>query len=399
MEARLVKSLFSEHGIAAFLFALSIAASASAQPPGQGQPPAPSPEEQQSAVAFVRGEIAQRAAEQARAAIEGPIRMKRHKTTVVYPAGLSGVTLTGGSILATKEAKTVSIAAAFPVSDLSEIVLKASAPLSEDEPRSATMQLDGLADKAKVGVEWRYGQQRLPDKKEAAELTSALFKACTATNPTAQRAPDGSLEIVGCDLARLSEVSPQAKDLIARWAERESSWYLTLKADVGSQNYKFADATTFKDAEQQEYPTSVNGVFGYLTGNNVYLAGSLRYDHTFEAAKTQAVCSISALDKQTACPGKVVGPPSPKNQKVFEVEARSYVRDTGASAFGVSAILRHDWEQKNTSFEVPLYFIKDKDGGLSGGISTGYVWADKPEDTGPRFTVFVGQTFGLGGGR
>jgi hypothetical protein len=36
-----------------------------------------------------------------------------------------------------------------------------------------------------------------------------------------------------------------------------------------------------------------------------------------------------------------------------------------------------------------------KDGGLAGGVSVGHVWSPNPENRGARFSIFVGQTFGL----
>src|SRR5262245_9348301 len=60
---------------------------------------------------------------------------QRRETTVVYPFGLSGTPLTGASVVASQDAKNVSIAATFSTSLLSELVLRASAPLGDDEPR------------------------------------------------------------------------------------------------------------------------------------------------------------------------------------------------------------------------------------------------------------------------
>ena len=129
----------------------------------------------------------------------------------------------------------------------------------------------------------------------------------------------------------------------------------------------------------------------------MYLAASARVERTYEAAKTQAVCTIEELKTKAACPIKVVGGPSGKTLAITEGEMRRYLAPVGPLTIGIAGIVRRDWENKETAIEVPLYFVKDKDGGLTGGVSAGYIWSPKDDVEGARFTVFIGQGFGLGG--
>jgi len=326
------------------------------------------------------------------------VRERRQETRVVYPYGLSGTALNGASVLASRDAKRVAIAATFSTSLLSELVVNASAPLSEDEPRSAVLQLDGLANKSKVGVEWRYGQQRLPSREAMATLTSELAAICLATNPTPEKpAVDTGLVLQGCSIAELRKKSPAAAAAIDTYFPRRAAWYVSLKGDVGPETFKFSDATTFASTDERKWSGSGAVVVGFLTPQNLYVAGSVRFDRTYEAAKSQALCTIGALDQITACPNKIVGGPAEKTLKVTEVELRKYLPPIAGLTFGVAGIVRRDWKQDDTTVEVPLYFLKDKEGGLSGGVSGGYVWSSDKDTKGARFTVFVGQTFGLGG--
>jgi hypothetical protein len=191
--------------------------------------------------------------------------------------------------------------------------------------------------------------------------------------------------------------TPEAFRLIQEYFPRRAAWYFSLKGDPGPETFKFVNANTFGDAKETRWSTSGSVIVGFLTAHNVYLAGRVRYDHSYEAAKTQALCSIGALDQKTACPQKIVGEPKPKTLKVTEGEVRRYLTSVSGLNVGASWIMRRDWEERTTSLEVPLYFVKDKDGGLSGGVSIGYLWSKDPDGTGSRFTVFVGQAFTLGG--
>jgi hypothetical protein len=320
---------------------------------------------------------------------------------VIYPYGLSGTSLTGASVLASKDAKRVAITATVPISLLSELVLQGSAPLSENEPRSAVVQLDGLANKGKFGAEWRYGQQRLPSAAAMTALIQGLWKLCQpdADKPSTSPQPpeDDDITDVGCDLTELRKSKPEATKLLETYFPSRGAWFVTVKGDVATETFQFSDKTTFADAKERKWSGSGALIGGWLTPNNTYLSASLRFDRTHEAAKSQAVCTITELGKTTACPNKVVGGPTDKTLKITEAEVRKYLKPIGGLNIGASAILRRDWEKKNTSFEAPLYFIKDKDGGLSGGISSGYIWSSDDTVKGPRFTVFVGQAFSLGG--
>ena len=323
-------------------------------------------------------------------------RRQREETGVIYPYGLSGTAFNGASLIASQDAKRVAISATFGASKLSEVVLSASAPLAEDEPRSAILQLDGLANKSRVGVEWRYGQQRLPSRTAVTALTQELLKLCPLSDPKPN--PDTGLDVQGCSLAELASKNPQVNEFITRYTPRQAAWYVSLKGDVGTETFKFVDPTTFADDDRQEWSSSGSLVVGALTPQNVYVAASARFEKAFEAAKSQAVCSIGTDATKIVCPSKIVGGPTPKTLIVTEFEARRYLRPIGGLNVGVAGILRRDWKEENTAIEVPLFFIKDKDGGLSGGISAGYLWSADTDARGAKLTIFVGQTFTLGGG-
>ena len=355
------------------------------------QPPQPA---QSQPVAGVI-EAALRAEEVAR------VRKQREDTAVVYPYGLSGTTSNGAALLAGTENKRVSITATIPTSLLSAFSIQASAPLSESDPRSSVLQLDGLANKGKVGAEWRYGQQRLPTRDELTALTKDLAELClkkpefSSNNPT-----ETGLIVQACSLATLqgdAQLGSEARRLIQRYFPRRAAWFLSFKGDVGAESFKYLDPVTFAENEPRKWSPSGSVILGYLTPQNVYLSAAVRFEKTHKAADKQATCTISDVGVRTACPILTVGGPKEETPKITEGEIRRYV-PVGDHNLGLSGIIRRDWDGKETSIEVPIFFVKDKDGGLSGGVSVGYLWSPKPDNQGPRFAVFVGQAFGLNNG-
>jgi hypothetical protein len=304
--------------------------------------------------------------------------------------------------LASSESKRVAVTATIPTSKLSALTIQASAPLSDDDPRSSVLQLDGLANKGKAGAEWRYGQQRVPSHTELATLTTLLVPLCLQ-NPefTSKNAAETGLQIEACSLATLEadkQRGAAATAAIHKYFPRRAAWFVSLKGDVGTETFKFLDAETFAESKPRKWSPSGSIIVGFLTPQNLYVSGAIRFEKSYKASDTQATCTITALSVQAACPIAVVGAPTVGTPKVTEAEVRRYLPLPDSHNLGVSAILRRDWDTKDTSVELPIFFVKDKDGGLSGGVSVGYLWSPKPDNQGPRFTVFVGQAFGLNKG-
>ena len=172
----------------------------------------------------------------------------------------------------------------------------------------------------------------------------------------------------------------------------------TTPRDVGAETFKFVDATAFTGNKSRRWSPSGAVTVGFLTAHNIYVAGAVRVEKSYRAADDQATCTITAVSVQTACRIASVGAPTAETLKISEAEVRRYLPWLDGHDLGVSGIVHRDWVAKETSAEVPVFFVKDKAGGLSGGVSIGYLWSPRPDRQGPRFTVFVGQAFGLNNG-
>lgn len=54
--------------------------------------------------------------------------------------------------------------------------------------------------------------------------------------------------------------------------------------------------------------------------------------------------------------------------------------------------------RSDESLEVPFYFVRDKNGGLRGGVSGRYLWSDDEDTRGWSFSVVVAGAFKVGCG-
>jgi hypothetical protein len=316
------------------------------------------------------------------------VRADRAESVTAYPAGLAGAPLTGASVTAGQAEKRVLITFVPPMfSPLAQIAFSLSAPLSESEPRSDLLSLTGLANKSTAGVEFRFGRHTLPAAADAGKIASGLMSLCAATRPSVTTVPGAGIAVQGCSLEELERASGTAVTEALKDFKR-SALFVTAKGDVGTRSFDFADAKTLAEVSERKWTSAGAVIVGVLLPNNLYVTSGLRVERGFKAADDAAICTAVP----SACRITAGGAPQPDDRNVVEAEARRFV----GRHFGVSTIARWDWLNSESSLEAPIYFVRDKDGGLSGGATFGYLWSDDAKEQGPRFTVFVSQAFKLG---
>jgi hypothetical protein len=341
---------------------------------------------------------------------------ERRQSVIVYPSAISGTTLSDAGIVAGDKDKRAFINYAFRPTSVMDLVLSASTPLA-DEGATGLIQLDGLASKTKVGVATHFGVHRLPSEEQIQKIFDKLWPLCLelmaakaeklaeqvkknsknaqqdkegAQKPKANGGEDNSgIKEEGCNFEELDQAT--VRTALAPY--RRTTWFFTGEASTGPETFKFADplALAGDDVKQTQWSKAVSGKAGFLLSNNVYASFGVRIEKAYEAQKNKAVCPAVPAPQPVACAIKPVGEPDPKRRNVVEAEVRRFI---GPHA-GISSIARWDWNEGDKSIEVPLYLVRDKDGGLRGGIAYGHVWSSKPDSSGDSLTIFVSQTFSL----
>lgn len=330
-------------------------------------------------------------AEQVEAALRAT---ERREAVVVYPSALSGTILSNAGLVAGDKNKRAFIHYAFRPNDLADVVLSASSPLA-DEGATNIVQLGGLSDKATLGVQVRFGRHTLPTDKQNAAIFNRLWTECLKVVAARERDDDAADDerddtgIVesGCNFEDLN--SDLLAEVIAPY--RRTSWFFAFEGAVSPQAFSFVDPVTFEDVKVREWSSTGSVSLGALFSNNVYASARVRFEDAYTSSKSQAVCPSSS--EVRICPVKPVGVPPHKRRAVIEGEWRRFL----GPHVGVSPVLRYDWKSSDVALEVPIYFIRDKEGGLRSGIAYGHAWSDAADASGHGLAVFLSQTFGLTG--
>jgi hypothetical protein len=126
---------------------------------------------------------------------------------------------------------------------------------------------------------------------------------------------------------------------------------------------------------------------GVLTRNAIWLSGQYTHAVNHAAAPATQVCSPLGDTPSLQCGNRVLRAPSRTASEIVGGEVRKFLN----RRFAISGRLHYDFKEEVTSLEVPLYFLRNSDGGLTGGVSIGW----RSDTDALVASAFVGQVLGL----
>lgn len=306
---------------------------------------------------------------------------------------------TGAEVVAAKESSAVTVRASRSVSfteDERDGVQRAkftlwsaaaSAPLNKSGGDTTVTSIDGLANTA--SVELKYSNFTVPGKRSAramARYKEKLDDICKRTQEAAKAAGQAG----DCDdflVSKFGSGDDLYQFVSAFWDPRGgTSRIWGLSAKLGYQNYEYVDSATATKGKQDETPWSL-GIFGALNPDDWRAVISLgfQYQRAYKEGTSGTICPAST-GGTVACVTAAVDKPKQVTKKILSLEAR---KEFAGIAAGLTA--NRDFEARVWGLEIPVYFLKDKDGKFIGGAKA--AWRSDTHDFG--VSVFVGSAFGL----
>jgi hypothetical protein len=315
--------------------------------------------------------------------------------------------LTGAQVVASKGSSNVSVKAS-QVSSFSDPAslngpgvayfsvwsLTASSPLNKNADDTETANLDGLVNAA--SLELTYSRFRVPGRRNPATsqaVIAKLDKICERVYAAMKEQTGESPEPgKGCDSAEVAQYG-STKDQhdfeSAFWdISNTDRWIGGASARLGRQNFEFIDSGEVAKRKQNETPWAVGGFIAYNRDAwKSLFTLSAQYQDAFEDSTNGTVCPApDGSGSPLICLTGPVNGPEEKKKKLVSLEAR---RDFGFAGVGLTST--YDFEARVFSVELPLYFVKDKDGKFIAGIKGG--WRDDTHDFSA--SVFVSTAYGL----
>ncbi len=282
-----------------------------------------------------------------------------------------------------------------------DFAITLTAPLDEDTGRADFLTVDGLPSQWSVGlslsislVDFDGVNQRFAQRGKLLEkaLQNCLRTEAKPTLTADQLAAKCDLmeSQVGdyLDPAELQDLNA-ARGTVYDALERKSFSVINIAGAVGTQEFEYFDSTTLGKSAERKYSYSGSIWFGHLPSikSKVFLIGGFEAKRSFSDATKATYCPTGSATPTVKCTTGPFGPP--KEETDFKISGKVRYRFSGSAGLEVSTA--YDFKDKSWGVEVPVYFIVDKEGGLTGGIRAAY--DSKEKDV--QFGIFIGQTFGF----
>ncbi len=225
--------------------------------------------------------------------------------------------------------------------------------------------------------------------------TNAVRAACDAFERDFEKKKAEYPEIkkwvcTGTNLRAVFAGDPRLADFFALFVDPKThsttSWSVALGTGVDDFTYFNPQSLVAAGARRSQRSASV--AWGYHTpeADHLFIAEA-RIKDSYRAAKVGTRCPQASGNVALNCVSGSLGEPVLANLRVLSGEYRKLLSDNQAIALAV----KRDFKRKITAVEIPIYFVGDSKGGLTGGLSLGWTSADKQAN----LAFFIGQPFSL----
>jgi hypothetical protein len=254
----------------------------------------------------------------------------------------------------------------------------------DGDTKQATFgDLNGLRDKSSLDVSLTWSHWDLGDP--APKLLPACEEFAAATG--------AKLEDIPCSLLALKRdktaAGKAALKSILRRLDPGTVYFTGIRAAVAPEAFTFTNVPDLTSRTQRHTSWSVTTNAGVLTSQSVLLAGHYTYEVAYLGGGNSQLCQPVTSTSSLVCSDRIIGGPAREASNLIGGEIRKFF----GARVAVSPRVNVDAAGGNTlvGIEVPLYFLRSGEGGLTGGAMVGW----RSDDRSIVVSAFVGEVLGL----
>jgi hypothetical protein len=276
-----------------------------------------------------------------------------------------------------------------PAGVYTTLTVTASAPVDKSADRTDLVSLDGLRNAFSLGAKYTwFNVSGMRNPAVAPENRAKLGKICSDLMAAFQKQKDTEKEPDNCDSATVQEFLPDRFDDFQDLFFDPNGRMLSvgIEPKVGYQTFSFLDSATLNKLSDSKVPWSIEAFIGYMPvrWQTLFTVGG-NYQQGFKNADNGILCPFTGVGGTVACKTGPVGKPVSDDAELVYLEIRHRF-----GTAGVSLKVTYDFKEDLTGVDLPISFIKDKDGSLTGGIRVGWT------NTGHwQAGIFAGKAFSL----
>jgi hypothetical protein len=253
-----------------------------------------------------------------------------------------------------------------------------SRPISESDKGSVNFAtLDGLSTSLRLDYSYKWQHSSVRKLIEAVDGRS-FDGLCSAHVDGGDRS---------CSLSALRQSLGEESETYRAFMKRNYPWIFehALGLHIGQDTYDYITPQLGAGSERHTgRGASFSTSFISPTRDWLFSVGG-KYQQVYRSNDEVVLCPPDNGVDPVQCQSGSLGPPTRKTTRVLWGEVRGSFKD-----FGYSLRASHDLASGETGVDLPIYFIRNNDGDLSGGLRLG--WTDK-QDFG--VGIFLSKPFKL----
>ena len=269
--------------------------------------------------------------------------------------------------------------------------LTLSAPLSKSGDLSDIATQDGLVNAFKATLAITF----FSVKKKNPLLSPADFEALeqiyekAKENARTAGLPEEKAEELERDSGTISTYYPEKLDTWDNyfWDQAKSKYLWGFEIAAGHEEFEFLDPQSLEELSETEAPWSARLFASIIPSASASLLTlGIEYQDTYEAADEKTLCPQGNGTTVIECKTGPAGGPSGTEKDLIFLNWR---RLSCKQRLGSSLSVTYDFKSDVLSASLPLYFVRNEDKKLSGGVRFG--WRD--DTSGVQVGLFVTTPF------
>ncbi|MDQ6886876.1 MAG: hypothetical protein M3068_06230 [Gemmatimonadota bacterium] len=201
------------------------------------------------------------------------------------------------------------------------------------------------------------------------------------------RVPVLDTALIDCRVDARSPLPADAQRAMMRAVHFGHPVMAALGVTYAHRRFSFANPVTLADTTEHRAETAMFAAFGVLLPAGGFVSAALRREASSDAQERAQLCAPVASTAVLRCRSVSVGAPSESRRTIADLSVQRFI----GSGLGLRVEAHCDLRRRVFGYELPLYFIRNGDGALTGGVSLGWR-TDRRELLA---SVFVGEVLGI----
>jgi hypothetical protein len=247
--------------------------------------------------------------------------------------------------------------------------LKVGAPTDKNSNVTEFTNLDALANNLSVSGTWSWTGWGLTQLNDVVLIAKRQEQSCKNNKiPLAKCVSEGDVEkFLESERRPSREIRKAVLDFDRATFQDSWVWGTFIEGKLGQKKFDFFDSQA-AEKEETEISSSISSSLVGIYGPGRISFG-LSYQSAFEDAKTKARhCEdIGSSDLLQKCKELPLGPPSRMDSMIARTELRHIF-----GKWALSPLASWDFKKDVGALELPIYFLPDNKGLLTGGLKLGW---------------------------